>query len=50
MGKLEKVREYRVKMICQDDVMADVVHELLQVHPYEEPAYYVVKIETIESL
>lgn len=50
MGKLEKVSEYRVEMLCQDNVVADVVRELLRVHPYEEPAYYVVKIETIESL
>jgi hypothetical protein len=45
MGKLEKTREYRVEMVCQDDVVVDIIHELLRVHPYEEPAYSVVKME-----
>lgn len=44
-NQLSLVDEYRVEMICPDEVLRDVIHELLQVHPYEVPAYYAVKIE-----
>jgi hypothetical protein len=44
-GEPEKVKEFRVEMICNDNILRDVLDELVRVHPYEEPAYYAVKIE-----
>jgi len=44
-GTIEKVPEYKVEMVCADELIADVVQELLRVHPYEEPAYTVVKMD-----
>jgi hypothetical protein len=39
VGQLEHVPEWRVEMICTDDVV-DAVHTALrQSHPYEEPAF-----------
>lgn len=44
-GQIEKVQEYKVEMICEDHLIHEVIEELKRVHPYEEPAYTVVKIE-----
>lgn len=38
-GKLERVAEYRVEMICEDDLIQPAVAALRQAHPYEEPAF-----------
>ena len=38
-GELERVAEYRVEMVCADDLISMAVQALKQAHPYEEPAY-----------
>lgn len=38
-GALERVEEYRVEMVCADDLIGDAVAALRQAHPYEEPAF-----------
>lgn len=43
---LEFVPEYRVEMVCDDAVITDVVKALRQAHPYEEPAFDVMRIES----
>ncbi len=43
--QLEIVKEYRVEMICRDEILRAVLAELVRVHPYEVPAYYAVKIK-----
>jgi len=48
-GKLEKVEEYKVEMICRDGIIREVLQELHRVHPYEEPAYGVYRIETMRD-
>jgi len=48
--RLEKLTEYKVEMICPDDAIKNVVQSLLAVHPYEEPAYGIYKILTLEDL
>lgn len=42
VGKVECVKEFKVEMVCADDVVKSVVQALKQAHPYEEPAYDVV--------
>ena len=49
-GKNSTVKEFRVEMICHDDILKDVLIELKRVHPYEEPAYHVYKITTLDDL
>ena len=44
LNKLEKVKEYKVEMICKNKILENVITELKKVHPYEEPAYDVIKI------
>jgi hypothetical protein len=43
-GQIEKVSEYRVEMICKEEIIKDVIKTLIETHPYEEPAYEVYKI------
>ena len=42
---LEKVAEYKVEMICSDALIHKAVATLKEVHPYEEVAYEVFKME-----
>jgi hypothetical protein len=39
VGELEHVEEYRVEMVCDDELIEAAVRALLASHPYEEPAY-----------
>jgi hypothetical protein len=48
--RLEKLVEYKVEMICRDEVIKAALETLLAVHPYEEPSYRVYKILTVEEL
>lgn len=44
-NQLTKVPEYYVEMFCSPEVLHNVVAALKKSHPYEEPAYQVIKIE-----
>lgn len=46
-NKIEKVTEYKVEMVCEDEKIADIVKELIKTHPYEEPAYEVYLLSKI---
>ena len=46
-GEVETVSEYRVEMVCEDRIIKEVIEALRQSHPYEEPAYDVLKLEKI---
>ena len=48
-GIIEKVDEYKVEMICQDSDILNILKELIKVHPYEEPAYLVSEIKTVDD-
>lgn len=45
LGQLEKVMEYRVETLVEADIMDEVIQALKQTHPYEEPAYEVIRLE-----
>ncbi|MFA7370977.1 MAG: NGG1p interacting factor NIF3 [Sphaerochaetaceae bacterium] len=47
-GQLEKVPEMRVEMVFEEDKAEQVIKALLEAHPYEEPAYHLLKAVTIE--
>ncbi|AMX02970.1 Nif3-like dinuclear metal center hexameric protein [Microbulbifer thermotolerans] len=38
-GEVEQVTEYRVEMVCADDLVDAALAALRQAHPYEEPAF-----------
>lgn len=45
VGALEQVEEWKVELVCEDGLVRDVIRALREAHPYEEPAYDVVKTE-----
>lgn len=38
-GRIERVAEIRVEMICRDELLGGVLSALVEAHPYEQPAY-----------
>ena len=44
-GIIEVVSEYRAEMVCEEQYIKVVIEALKANHPYEEPAYDVVKVE-----
>jgi len=45
-GRVEFVDEYKVELVCSDELIAVAVAALKAAHPYEEPAYQVWKLES----
>lgn len=43
-GRVEQVAEYRVEMVCADDVLGAVIAALRESHPYEEPAFDLLQV------
>lgn len=44
VGSLEHVDEYRVEMVCADEHIEQVIAALKTTHPYQTPAYDVVRL------
>lgn len=44
VGEVEVVAEYKVELVCADDCIGAAIAALRTAHPYEEPAYDVVKL------
>jgi len=47
LDKLEVLEEYKIEMICSDELIHQAVKTLKEAHPYEEVAYEVLKMENI---
>ncbi len=47
-GRLETIEEYKVEMVCTEELAAQAITALKKSHPYEEVAYSVIRIETFE--
>jgi hypothetical protein len=45
LGSVETVAEFRVELVCEDSLAAAVIRVLKACHPYEEPAWDVVRLE-----
>ena len=45
VGEIEEVEEFRLEAVVADDKIRAVVKAVLAAHPYETPAYDVVKLE-----
>ncbi|MCP0913263.1 MULTISPECIES: P-II family nitrogen regulator [Legionella] len=43
--ELNFVNEYKVEILCSDELIHLAVQKLIEVHPYEEPAYAVIRLE-----
>ena len=45
-GQTEYVEEYRIELVCKDSSIKEAVSAMIAAHPYEEPAYDVLKLES----
>ncbi|NPA65472.1 MAG: NGG1p interacting factor NIF3 [Epsilonproteobacteria bacterium] len=45
IGEIETVEEYKVEMICSDELIHKAIEKLKDTHPYEEVAYEIFKLE-----
>ena len=43
-GTLERLPEWKVELVCDDNFVKMSVNALIESHPYEEPAYNIMKI------
>lgn len=46
-NNLSHVNEIKVEMICKEQYIKLAINAMLAVHPYEEPAYLILKHHTI---
>ncbi len=46
---VQTVAEYKVEMVCADQLVEQVIAALRQTHPYEEPALDLVRLEPIPA-
>lgn len=44
-GTIETVDEYLVEMVCDEKTIKPVIAALKKAHPYEEPAFSIVRLE-----
>ena len=48
-GRISRVNEYKVEMVCKKSILINVLEPLVKVHPYEEPAYHAMEIITLDN-
>lgn len=46
-NKVETVAEYKVELVCEEKCLKPALAAMKQAHPYEEPAYSVLRLEMI---
>ncbi|NKB32198.1 MAG: NGG1p interacting factor NIF3 [Pseudomonadales bacterium] len=46
--KIETVAEYKVELVCAEEFLNAVVEAMKTSHPYEEVAYGVIRMESVE--
>lgn len=46
-GIVEKVREYKIELVCDDHDIQQAITAMKQAHPYETPAYDVWRLEDL---
>lgn len=50
MNKLERVDEYRLELVCQASNIKKIVQAMIDAHPYETPAWHIVKVLKLDDL
>ena len=45
LGRVEQVEEFKVELVCEAALIEQVIIALKSAHPYEEPAYDVIRLE-----
>jgi len=44
-GDMETVEEYKVELVCEKPFLKAAIAAMKEAHPYEEPAYAVIRLE-----
>ncbi len=44
-GVVEEVEEEVIEVVVQENFLKEVIEKLKEIHPYEEPAYEIIKLE-----
>ena len=39
LNKVEQVREIKIELVCEDDLVKSAIRAMRESHPYEEPAF-----------
>lgn len=47
---LSHVDEFKVELVCEDHLIKTAIETLLAAHPYEEPAYHALKVQSLADL
>ena len=47
---LQKVAEAKIELVCDDSLIKQAVAAMLAAHPYEEPAYQIWPVITLDEL
>jgi structural toxin protein (hemagglutinin/hemolysin) RtxA len=48
-GRLERVMEYRLEMVVEEEYAVQAVQALLSAHPYEVPAYHLIPVMILDK-
>ena len=48
VNTVEVVSEYRVELVCAEQFIKAAIKALIAAHPYEEPAYDILEVITLE--
>ena len=46
LNEIEHVREIKIELVCEDDLVNQAIRAMKESHPYEEPAFDVWKLAT----
>lgn len=46
-ASIERVEEYRIEIVCHDELIQTAVAAMKEAHPYEEPAYDVWRLADV---
>lgn len=50
VNEITEIEEYRVETLCAENIIPQVIKALKTSHPYEEPAYELIKLENSKFL
>ena len=45
-GAMETVEEFKVELVCEAECLESAIAAMKEAHPYEEPAYAVIRLES----
>ncbi len=49
IGKVEKVKETKIEMVCEKRFVRQALDAMIAAHPYEEPAYHAYEVQTVKD-